>query len=224
MIMKHIILAGLLSAASLGLAVTAAAQSSSLMTPMPVDDGGVRTELAEDHAIGSVSAPITIIVYASVTCPHCAKWFQEEYPVIKRDYIETGKVRMVFRPYPTAPAPLSYAGFAIAQCSGARYMDSVEYQMNNQQEIIGGLMGAKSAEEQLDGFSAYAAQSGLTKSDVQACLAREESITPILKSQQLAQAAKIGGVPAVLMGNKTFLLDDTSAAALSTQFDAVLPN
>lgn len=222
--MKHILISALLATAALGFTATASAQNSSMMTPFPIEDGGVRTELAEDHAIGSVSAPISIIVYASVTCPHCAKWFIEEYPAIKRDYIETGKVRMVFRPYPTAPAQLSYAGFAIAQCSGDRYMDSIEYQMNNQDTIMNGMKAVKSAKEQLAAFSAYAAKSGLSSDDVQACFEDENSIKPILKSQDLAKAAKVGGVPAVLMGNKTYLLEDTTYEALSTQFEAALGN
>lgn len=221
--MKHIFLAGALALSGLPLTAIASAQSSSMMTPIPVDDGGVRTELASDHAIGSVSAPITIIVYASVTCPHCATWFETDYPVIKRDYIETGKVRMVFRPFPTAPGPLSYAGFAIAQCSGDRYMESIEYQMNNQHDILAGLMSAETSEEQMDGFSAYAAQTGLSKTDVEACFADENSINPIINAQELAKTGNIEGVPAVIFRDKTFYMADTTAEALSTQFDAVLP-
>ncbi len=222
--MKRILMSALLATAALSFTIAASAQSSSMMTPIPIEDGGVRTELAEDHAIGSVSAPITIIVYASVTCPHCAKWFQEEYPRIKRDYIETNKVRMVFRPYPTAPAQLSYAGFVIAQCSADRYMDSIEYQMNNQASILEGMQKAKSKDDILDGFYAYSEKSGLTPEQTLACLENEENVQPILRAQERAQKGKVGGVPAVLMGQKTYLLEDTTYEALSTQFEAALGN
>ena len=220
--MKHFLASALLATAAQSFTATATAQNSSMMTPIPVDDGGVRTELAEDHAIGSVSAPITIIVYASVTCPHCSKWFQEEYTLIKRDYIETGKVRMVFRPYPTAPAQLSYAGFVIAQCSGERYMESIEYQMNNQADILDGMKNAKSQEDVLSGFYAYAAKSGLSPEQTMACLENEENIQPIQRAQERAQKGKVGGVPAVLMGDKTYLLEDTTYEALSEKFDLAL--
>jgi len=222
--MKHIFVSALLATAALGFTANAAAQSSSMMTPFPLDDGGARSELAEDHAIGSVSAPITIIVYASVTCPHCSKWFIEQYPAIKRDYIETGKVRMVFRPYPTAPAQLSYAGFVIAQCSGERYMDSIEYQMNNQSDILDGMRAVNSQEGFLNEIYAYAAKSGLSSEQAFACINNNDNVLPIERARTLAQKAKVGGVPAVLMGDKTYLLEDTTFEALSEKFDAALGN
>lgn len=53
-----------------------------------------------DVMIGKPSAPVTIVEYASLSCPHCAHFYNEILPVINKKYIETGKVRLVYRDYP----------------------------------------------------------------------------------------------------------------------------
>ena len=58
-------------------------------------------EISEDEfVIGNKDAPITIIEYASMSCSHCASFHNNTLPDIKKEYIDTGKVRMVFRDYP----------------------------------------------------------------------------------------------------------------------------
>jgi len=59
------------------------------------------TEAPDDHVLGSETAPITMIVWASVTCPHCSDWFTNEWPSIKKELIEPGKMRFVFRELPS---------------------------------------------------------------------------------------------------------------------------
>lgn len=78
------------------------------------------TEAAQlpDMALGSQDAPITIIEYASLTCPHCSAWAGNEFKVMKTDYIDTGKVHFIYRQFPTAPMQLAIAGEAVARCKG----------------------------------------------------------------------------------------------------------
>jgi protein-disulfide isomerase len=67
-----------------------------------------------DMALGSKDAPVTIIEYASMTCPHCASFTKDVFPKIKSDYIDSGKVRFVFREFPLDQVAL--AGSALARC------------------------------------------------------------------------------------------------------------
>ena len=63
----------------------------------------VHDRRADDMAIGRADAPVTVIEYASVTCPHCARWHTQVFPEFKRRYVDTGQVRFIFREMPTGP-------------------------------------------------------------------------------------------------------------------------
>ena len=71
-----------------------------------------------DITLGEADAPITMVEYASWTCPACLQFHTDVIPMLKTDYIETGKVKLVFREFPTPPANISVAGFALARCAG----------------------------------------------------------------------------------------------------------
>jgi protein-disulfide isomerase len=78
----------------------------------------LKTEVAKpvslpDMVLGSADAPITIVEYAAVTCPHCARVSQQVFPKVKSQYIDTGKVRYVFREYPLNK--IDIAGFMLAR-------------------------------------------------------------------------------------------------------------
>lgn len=74
---------------------------------------------AIDKMVGKADAPITIIEYSSLTCPHCAKFHKETFPKVKSDWIDTGKAKLIFRDLPWDP--LAQATAMISHCSGDRY-------------------------------------------------------------------------------------------------------
>ena len=80
-----------------------------------IDTSGVGA-LAE-MTLGDPEAAVTVIEYASVTCPHCATFHETVYPTIKENYIDTGKIHYIFREFPTAPAELSVVGSMLARCA-----------------------------------------------------------------------------------------------------------
>src|SRR5690349_15694958 len=61
---------------------------------------GVPTVAPDDHVLGNKDAPVTIIEYASMTCPHCAAFDKETLPQIKKDWIEPGKAKLIYRNFP----------------------------------------------------------------------------------------------------------------------------
>ena len=79
-------------------------------------DTGSEGALAE-MALGNPEAAVTVIEYASVTCPHCATFHETVYPALKESYIDTGKIHYIFREFPTAPAELSVVGSMLARCA-----------------------------------------------------------------------------------------------------------
>jgi protein-disulfide isomerase len=74
---------------------------------------------ADDMALGSPKAPVTVIEYASVGCPHCAAWNNQVFPTIRTQYIATGKARLVVREMLTGDPAVAAAGFMLARCAGS---------------------------------------------------------------------------------------------------------
>ena len=76
--------------------------------PLPTE------EALKDHVLGDANAPVTLIEYSSLTCPHCADFHAKTLPAIKKNYIDTGKVKMIVRDFPLdGPA---YAAAMMARC------------------------------------------------------------------------------------------------------------
>jgi protein-disulfide isomerase len=77
-----------------------------------------------DAWLGDPNAPITIIEYASMTCSHCARFETEVFPILKKNYIDTGKARYVMREFPLDP--LAAAASMLARCSGDKREAMIE--------------------------------------------------------------------------------------------------
>ena len=170
------------------------------------------TEAPDDHVLGDDKAPITLIVYASVTCSHCADWFTNQWPAVKKDLVDGGKIRFVLRPLPTPPAQMSMVGFMMAECAPKEdYFDVVQYQMENQ------LMMFKQAEigKVREEYDKVARLAGLEdEAAIQACFQDLEKLKHIHTSGDRATAAKVQGVPAFFINGDNYK-GDQSADALT---------
>lgn len=97
------------------LATPAFAQRRTGPTEVPVADL-MKDGPLPDLAIGKADAPVTIVEYASMTCGHCANFHNKVFPAIKEKYVDTGKVRFVFREFPLDN--LAAAASMLARCTG----------------------------------------------------------------------------------------------------------
>jgi len=209
--------------AALLTATLLASSAFAQMTPMPKDDAHSNhdghnhaqqsslpakdvpyalTEAPDDHVMGSDKAPITMIVWASVTCPHCSDWFTNEWPTLKKDLIKPGKMRFVFRELPTAPAQLAMVGFMMAQCAPTEdYFKLIEYQMENQKAIFKAAEDGKAREE----YDKIGKLAGLeTEDDIQACLQDKEKLSHIHTNNDRAAGAAVQGVPAFYINGDVY--------------------
>jgi protein-disulfide isomerase len=146
-------------------------------TAEPAKTGG-----AAEMALGSPDAHVTVIEYASVTCPHCAVFHETIFPQIKSDYIDTGKVRFIFREFPTPPQGLSYVGSVLARCAADRggsdaYFLVVNALFQNQETWV---YGDDPKEELLK----IAAQAGMDQPAFDACLKRQDYVDLIEKTAE----------------------------------------
>ncbi len=132
----------------------------------------------EDRVLGSPDAPLTIIEYASITCPHCAAFHIQTYPEFKRRYIDSGKVRLVFRELPTAPPALAFAGFLMARCAPEdRYYDVLSILFERQGQLIQAYQAGGSGAR--DELLRIARAMNITEEQFDACIRDETQIDRI---------------------------------------------
>lgn len=97
----------------------------------PASAQALLTVTADDMVLGSPDAPVTIFEYASLTCPHCANFALQTLPRIEADYIDSGKVKLVFRDFPLDEWAVKAA--QLAHCAGPqRYYGFLEVLFHNQ--------------------------------------------------------------------------------------------
>ncbi|HEU4520086.1 MAG TPA: DsbA family protein [Microvirga sp.] len=115
-----------------------------------------------DVALGPPDAKVTIIEYASMTCPHCAAFHQETWPELKKRWVDTGKVRFVLREFPLDP--LATAGFMLARCDGEnKYYPIVDLLFSQQRAWA-------YAERPLDALRQMMKQAGFSQEKFDSCL------------------------------------------------------
>ncbi|MBR9826416.1 MAG: DsbA family protein [Alphaproteobacteria bacterium] len=166
--------------------------------------GGSGTSLSEasstDRTKGSPDAPITMIEYSSVACGHCASFHNDVYPMIDRDYIETGQVQFVLREMLTGSTQFAVAGFTLAHCVPEdRYFDMIGLLFQQQEAIFRAAGGAGGPRGQ---YLAIARSMGLSEAEFNACLNDPEINAAILANHEAAGAAGITGTPRFLFNGR----------------------
>ena len=148
---------------------------------------------AEDKVLGSADAPVTIIEYASLTCPHCAHFHAETLPKLKSDWIETGKARLVYRDFPLDGAALAAA--VVAHCAPPdRYFPVL------------GLFFERQSEWAVEGewrerLTQLAGIAGMDRAAVDACLADEA------RKDAIVQRAEAGQATYAIESTPTFIIN-----------------
>jgi protein-disulfide isomerase len=114
-----------------------------------------------DQSLGKADAPITIIEYGSMTCPHCADFHTKTFPTLKEKYIDTGKVHFIFREYPLDELALSAS--MLARCAGSpRYFPMVDVLFQQQRRWA--------TQNPLPELLIIARQAGFTQKTFEDCL------------------------------------------------------
>ena len=108
-----------------------------------------------DMALGSKDASVTIIEYASMTCPHCASFTKDVFPKIKSDYIDTGKVRFVFREFPLDQVALAASALArcVAKDDAPKYFAIIDILFKQQNDLASDALGTINRVGKQAGFS-----------------------------------------------------------------------
>ncbi|MDA7947279.1 MAG: DsbA family protein [Hyphomicrobiaceae bacterium] len=125
-----------------------------------------------ENAMGSEDAPVTIVEYSSLTCPHCANFHQHTVPGLKEKYVKTGKVRYIIREFPLDR--IAFAAAALARCAGPdKFFPFVSALYKSQ------ATWARGEGNPAERLFKMAQQAGFTKDTFNACLRNKEVIDHI---------------------------------------------
>ena len=151
----------------------------------------------EDHVLGDPDAPVTIIEYASLTCPHCAEFHEDVLPQLKERYIAPGKVRMIYRDFPLDQRALAAA--SLAHCAGPeRYFGFLDVLFQTQETWA-------RADDHLAALKRLGKLGGLTEAEMEACFADEELTNRILQTRLDAQNQhEISSTPTFIIDGKAY--------------------
>ncbi|MEM9027766.1 MAG: DsbA family protein [Pseudomonadota bacterium] len=132
----------------------------------------------DDLIIGNPDAKVTVIEYASMTCGHCANFHNNVYPELKKKYIDTGKIRFIFREYPLDN--LAAAASMLGRCTGSseKALQLANVLLKRQREWV--------SREPVKKLYDIVKQAGFTQEKFNACLRDQELLGKIAKQREIA--------------------------------------
>ena len=147
---------------------------------------------------GNENAKITIIVYESLTCSHCANFHKDIYPLLKKEYLNTGLAKIEFRHFPLDIA--AFNASKIAQCKIDQSLEILESLYSNQQAWVKG----NTAEEVIANLKKFIDKEGF-KIDFKKCINSKEIEDFILNDRiEGAKIFKVNATPTIIINDKKF--------------------
>ena len=137
-----------------------------------------------------------MVEYASVACPGCAYWHQNVYPDLKTKYIDTGKVKYVFRPFPASNPEIATTGHKLALCADRdKFFKNIKIQFDRQSQIYD--MGGRGQLRQA--YVSLAKASGLSEDEFIACMTNPEITARYDAFTQLGIDQGVRGTPSIFI-------------------------
>lgn len=199
--------------------LSACGGSSSPAAPTPspsyVIPAADLAEMLSEKVLGSPAATVSIIEYSSLTCPHCATFHASTLPQIKAAYIDTGKVKVVYRDFPVPGAStqaVAMAAAGLARCAGnARYFEAVDALYRTQATWT-------ASTNPYSGMKQVVASLGMPSEKMDACMASTDIQNEINRVMAEARTTyNVSGTPTFVIGSQKIVGDVGFAA-----FDAIL--
>jgi len=198
---------GIALLALLAIAATVAIPSAHAAELPPVAD------ILSERVLGAADAPVTLIEYASLTCPHCANFAKETLPTIKKDYVETGKVKLIYRDYPLDNLAMRAA--LMARCAPKeRYFGLVETLFASQATW----MRAADPSAALQRVGTIV---GLSEENYEACVTNKDIFDGVMAIRAKGEADKLTGTPYFMLEGKP-MTGEISVAEFRKKLDAAL--
>ncbi|WP_422031143.1 DsbA family protein [Reyranella sp.] len=149
-----------------------------------------------DHVLGDANAPITVIEYASLTCSHCAHFHTQVLPEIKKKWIDTGKVKLVYRDFPLDQIAAKAA--QIAECAGNdKYFGVLDIIFRGQPQWA-------TAADPLAELAKPLRIAGMGENEIKACLANDAMSNAVIKDYQGGEAMGVNSTPTLFINGQLY--------------------
>jgi protein-disulfide isomerase len=142
-----------------------------------------------DMALGPAKAPVTVTEYASMTCPHCAAFGENVFPMLRSKYIDTGKVRFVFREFPIdiKAAAASMLARCIANDDAGKFFGAIDTLFKQQDRLMA---------DTKDTLKLIGKQAGLSEQAVETCAKDQTLLDKLSADQKFAyEVLKVDATP-----------------------------
>jgi len=157
---------------------------------------GLETVQPGDHVLGDPNAPITVIEYASLTCSHCAHFHTQVLPEIKKKWIDTGKVKLVYRDFPLDQIAAKAA--QIAECAGNdKYFGVLDIIFRGQPQWA-------TAADPLAELAKPLRIAGMGENEIKACLANDAMSNAVIKDYQGGEAMGVNSTPTLFINGQLY--------------------
>jgi protein-disulfide isomerase len=169
---------------------------------------------AAAQSAGAAELMVTIVEYASMTCPHCAHFHETTYPELKKRYIDTGKVRFIFREFPLDP--LAAGASMLARCADKdKFYPLIETLFQQQTKWA--------VEKPIPQLMAIAKQAGMSEQTFNACLS-DQKMLDAMQAEQKRATEKFGvnSTPTLFVNGKKHV-GGVSIEDMAKAIDSFLP-
>ena len=147
-----------------------------------------------DRVLGKATAPVTVIEYVSLTCPHCANFHKTLFPRMKKEFIDTGKVRYIVREFPIGH--MSGAAAIVNRCAPEdKYFFLLNQFLTRQPEWV-------SQEVRPDALYSVAKSSGMTRETFDKCLSNQTIIDGLTEVKQRGRQFGVIGTPTFFINGR----------------------
>jgi protein-disulfide isomerase len=152
----------------------------------------ISVSIDDDSILGDEDAPVTIIEFSDYECPFCARFYLNTFPQLKREYIDTGKVKLVYRDFPLSFHQNAQKAAEAAECAGEqdKYYEMHDKIFENQQAIT------------TTNLKEYAKEIGLNTNEFNECLDSGEKANEVQKDFQDGQSIGVRGTPTFFINGK----------------------
>ena len=152
----------------------------------------VDVSISDDASLGDANAPVTIIEFSDYECPFCFRHAKQTFPLIKEDFIDTGKVRYVFRDFPLSNHPNAQKAAEAAECAGeqGKYWEMHDILFDNQKVL------------KIENYKIWAAELALDQTAFDGCLDSGSMESEVRQDMEDGQAIGISGTPVIFINGR----------------------